>query len=403
MEMTKDGLTENIGDTVLPAYVEELAVPIALDTLKPWHHPRKQFIRERQWRRCAEFLIQRLQNQDALSIRSGTLNYLTLPGVDHFDVEILGELAKTSGLRLNATGFLSEAVRERVKARSQFRAETLIKRGLVEDTSVTFPYRFEDISNLNSQAYRETKSRAPFHIINIDACGSIATPSTYNSDRIIDALHRLVELQIGGMPDPWLLYLTTDIREANLSKGVINAFEDAIRENATSSEEFCEGTIAYFGMSDDNLDAALAGVAGHPEKFMSKFSLGFAKWLLHNASSHGWDVKCLPFFCYATTPINDDRVSMPCLAFEFRPRPINLEDKFGVVDLQNPDPPEVQTYSMIALERTKQMQNIDTFLADNETIRIEFAKKQRDLLQRAGYQQIALTNYDEQHLVGIDS
>ena len=399
MGTLRDDFDEEIGEKVLPDEVEELAVPIALDTLRPWHLPRKQFIRERQWRCCAELLIKRLQKQNAPSIQSGTLNYLTLPGIDHFDVEILGELAKSRELRLNATGFLSEAGRDPVKARSQVRADTLIKRGLIEDTSITFPSRFEEISGLNSQAYREIKSRAPFHIINIDACGSIAAPTAHHSDRIIDALHRLIELQIGVIRDPWLLYLTTDIREDNLSENVKKALEEAIRENAALSDKFNEGTIAYFGMDGDDLETALAGASDEPAKFVSKFSLGFAKWLLHIADSQKWDLKCRSFFCYSTTPKDDDRVSMPCLAFEFRPRPIILEDRFGVVEPHNPNPPEPHDYSIVALNKTQNMLNVDTLLANNEGLRIEFAKKQRALLQNAGYQPIALSSYDEQHLV----
>ncbi len=397
--MSKDELNEDFAEAILPVDVEERAVPIALDTLSPWHKPRKQFIRERQWRRCADILITRLLNRVAPSIQSGTLNYLTLPGIDYFDVEILGELAKSRGLRLKATGFLSEASRHPVKARSQFREETLINTGLIEDTSITYPYRLEDIASLKSQAYRKTKSRAPFHIINIDACGSIAAPSAQHSARIIDALHRIVELQFRCMRDPWVLYLTTDIGDASLSDDVINALENSIRKNATSSDEFYKGTIACFGMNDGDLESALAGASVDSAKFVSKFSLGFAKWLLHNADHQDWDLKCLPFFCYSTTPKGDNKVSMPCLAFEFRPRLVVFEDRFGAVKLHNPDPPESPDYSKMALDMTINMQNVDTLLSEDEELRIKFAKKQRALLQKAGYQQIALSDYDQQHLV----
>ena len=399
MEMAKDGLTDNIEEAILPVEVEEPAVPIPLDTLKPWHSPRKQYIRENQWRRCAELLIRRLQGLDAPSVRTGTLNYLTLPGIDHFDVQILGELAKEFGFKLEATGFLSEAAKDRFKARSQFRADTLIKRGLIEDTSITFPYQFEEISSPKSQAYRQIKTRAPFHIINIDACGSIAAPSSQHSGRIINAMHRLVELQIGRTREPWLLYLTTDIRETSLSEEVKDALENAIRENATSSDEFCKETIAFFGMSHEDIEMALAGASSDPKKFISKFSLGFAKWLLHNADSQNWNLKCHPFFCYSTTPKGDDRVSMPCLAFEFRPRPIVLEDRFGVVEAHNPIPSESHDYSMEALRRTQSMQNVDSLLENDKNLRIEFAQKQRELLQNAGYLSAALSSYDEQYSV----
>ncbi len=398
MTTPEDEFDNDIGEAVLPVEVDETAVPIALDTLQPWHRPRKQFIRERQWRACAELLIQKLKNQNAPSIRPGKLNYLTLPGIDHFDVEILGTLAVDSGLKLEATGFLSEAERDPIKARSQFRADTLIKRGLMEDTSITFPYRFEDMSNRQSQAYLEIKSRAPFHIINIDACGSIAAPTALHSARIIDALHRLVELQLGTMRDPWLLYLTTDAREGSLSTTVKTALDDAIRQNAAASNEFRDGAINCFGLAGDDLEAALTGTLTKPARFVSKFSLGFAKWLLHNANDQSWDVKCRPFFCYSTRPHGENEVSMPCLAFEFRPRPVLLGDRFGAVNPKNPDLPEPPNYSLEALNKTRDMQNLDTTLAEDDALRIEFAQKQRDLLQGAGYHAAALDAFDAEHL-----
>lgn len=389
---------ESIEDAVLPAKVDDRAVPIPLDTLKPWHQPRKQFIRERQWRNCARFLIDELRRKNAPSIRPGKINYLTLPGVDYFDVEILGGLAKNLELGLDVTGFLAEAEQNNVKARLQFREDTLVKRGLIEDTSVTFPYRLQDMSNKRSQAYRETKARAPFHIINIDACGSIAAPADNHSTRIIDALHKLVELQLDTMRDPWLLYLTTDVRANTLSEEVNTALDNAIRHNAGLSDVFRREAISCFGLDGDDLDAALVRASNDPKGFVFKFSLGFAKWLLHSANGENWDLKCLPFFCYSTTPQDDNRVSMPCLAFEFRPRTVVLRDQFDAVRYQNPYLQEPIDYSIEALNKARDMQNVDTLLQNDDNLRIQYAQSQRDLLQNAGYQATALADFDAQHL-----
>lgn len=398
MSTPEDDFEEDIGSAVLPVEVEEAAVPIALNTLQPWHRPRKQYVRERQWQTCANHLIQRLQNSQAPSLRDGKLNYLTLPGIDHFDVEVIGQTAKAAGLKLEATGFLSEAESDPIKARSQVRADALIKRGLIEDTSITFPYRFEDMSSRKSQAYREIKSRAPFHIINVDACGSIALPKAQQSSRIIDALHSLIELQLGTMNDPWALFLTTDARPESLSIDVQNALDDAIRQNAAASEVFRDGAISCVGFDGQELEAALATAQDDPAKFVSKFSLGLSKWLLHNADAKGWDLKSKVFFCYSTRPGEDDRVSMPCLAFEFRRRPVVMPDLFGAVQnepLQQANQPD---YSSIALERASAMENLDQLFAESAEIRLDYAQKQRLLLQDAGYSEVALADFDAQFM-----
>ena len=49
MTTSPDEPDQQIADDVLPAQVDELAVPVDLDQLFPWHRPRKQLVREEQW------------------------------------------------------------------------------------------------------------------------------------------------------------------------------------------------------------------------------------------------------------------------------------------------------------------------------------------------------------------
>lgn len=400
MIMEPEGeLDLDFADGVLPEEVEEVAVPIPLNDLEPWHRPRKQFVRERQWRNCAQLLMHRLVRTNAPSIRAGKLNYLTLPGIDYFDVEVIGDAAAEQGMGLETMGFLADLDREPVRARSQFRSEALIKKGLILDTSVTYPYRFEELANKNSQAYRNACGRAPFHIINIDACGSIALPSAEQSSRIIDALLSVVELQFETMRDPWLLYLTTDVREERLSQDVRDGLDRAIRQNAAQSDEFREGVIECVGSPGDDLERALIRAGDVPAKFVTKFSLGFAKWLIHNAERHQWGVKCRPFFCYSTRRHGEDGASMPCLTFEFRPARVNLRDVHGAVNMPIRHEDNDPEYSMEALRKSRGMVDVDTLLAGNAVLRMEFATKQRRMLQGAGYKAEALAAFDMQYLV----
>ena len=385
-------------DTVLPDDVEEIAVPMPLVRLEPWHRPRKQFIRERQWQSCAEMLLDRLLGGNAPSIRSGKINYLTLPGVDYFDVEVIGAVAATRGLGLEAMGFLADLVKDPVKARSQFRSESLIKQGLITDTSVTYPYRFEELATKGGQAYRNVRARAPFHIINVDACGSIARPEAEQSGRIINALFSLVELQLDTMRDPWLLYLTSDVREASLSADVRYGLDGAIRQNAAESDEFRIGVEEVLGLPGEGLEQALLNAEGVPAKFVTKFSLGFAKWLIHNAENHQWDVKCRPFFCYSTRRYGEEGPSMPCLAFEFRPRRVNLQDVHGAVNAPMEDEGAMPEYSLEALSRARGMVDVDTLLAGDGALAREFATKQRRLMEGAGYKEEALTEFDNEYM-----
>ena len=149
-------------------------------------------------------------------------------------------------------------------------------------------------------------------------------------------------------------------------------------------------------MEGQELDAALAAAHGDSEKFVSKFSLGLSKWLLHNANAQGWDLKSKVFFCYSTRPEQDDRVSMPCLAFEFRKRPVFIADLFGAVQNPVPLPVNQPDYSAVALKRTAEIQNLDQLFAESVEVRMDYARKQRLLLQDAGYSDAALADFDAQ-------
>lgn len=396
--MPDDFDDDDIGQSVLAVDVEEVAVPIPLNELQPWHRPRKQYVREHQWKACTSHLIQRLRSSNAQSISDGKLKYLTLPGIDHFDVEVVGDVARANQLGLEVTGFLSEAEREPVRARSKVREDSLIKKGVMQDTSITFDYNFEQIASRNGQAYREIRNRAPFHIVNIDACGSIAPPTAQQPSRIINGLFSLVELQFQRMADPWCLFLTTDALLENVSADVVEAMSEAIRENAAASENFRVGAVNVLSEDEGDFESALSNADTIPRRFLNKFSLGFSKWLLHNANAHGWNLKAKAFFCYSTTPAEDDRASMPCLAFEFRKQPVIMDDLFNAV--QNPpahDNNEAD-YSMIALQRVREMIDLDEYLLANGDVMQEFAIKQRQLLVGAGYSQEALDAFDEQFM-----
>ncbi len=386
---------EGLEKSVLPTKVDELAIPLPLDKLQPWHRPRKQYVREKQWQYYTRHLIRVLKKRNAL--KGGILNYFSFPGIDHFDVEVIGEVVTNAGLKLETLGFLSEAEKAPVKARSQVRLESLIKKDLIEDTSATVPYRIQDIVPVTGQAYREVERRAPFHIINIDACGSIAPPSAQHSDRIITALHHLVGLQLNQMRHPWLLFVTTDVRLDTLSCEVRSRLEDVIKRNAENSENFKQGAINCLGDANvDDLEDAI-NCAKDPLRFQSLFSLGFSKWLLHNAQVEKWDVECLRFYGYSTSQ-DARQISMPCLAYEFKPRPIDYNDQIRIVESPTPRPVKETDYSMRAIESTQKMKNIDCLFAKKPEMGVEYAKKQRDLLTNAGYQAATLKEFDSEYI-----
>lgn len=392
--MPPEAPDRQLADDVLPVRVDEPAVPVELDQLLPWHTPRKQLVREKQWIYLARRLIENEMGQPGLRQNEEVepeVRYLTLPGIDYLDVRQLGEECRESGCRLTSTGFQSGGEGNRWVARAQVREQDLVNQGFITGHSHTFPRRFEEIVTVGGYAYQELKSRGPFHIVNVDACGSVAAPKSGHPNRLIDAVYRIVELQLELKTGRWLLFVTADVRPGSLAQATLSSLCDPIFANADKSEAFRSIALPLLDETGTDLREAAEVAAGEAgTKFLRLFGLGMAKWLLHLARSKNWDMKTHHPYCYSTLPKGDDRPSMVCLAFEFRPPPRGLRDRFGVARAQ-PAPGSAGGDSSIrAAEKIGGMANADSQIGMDDTLRAQMSEILRRLLEEAGYDRAAL-------------
>lgn len=368
---------------VLPPRIDDLAVPVKLDTLPPWHKPRKQLVRERQWLYFSRHLIQREKGRPGLPnlpVGDPEVRYLTLPGIDYLDVRQLADVCHELDCRLTSTGFQSGGGGNPDVARAQFREKSLIDAGHISVHSHTFPRRFEDIIQTNSQAYRDLRDRGPFHIVNIDACGSIAAPAADHENRLIDAIYKTVELQLQIMTGRWLLFVTADARPDSIAEETLTRLCNAIYANAEASKNFRRQAILLLGPEEEDIRlAAVKASKNAGEKFLHLFSLGLAKWLLDLARGKDWDMQTHHPYCYSTMRKGDKTPSMVCLAFEFIPPPPGLQDRFGVTRARPVPAVERKDTSVRAAEKIGDMSNADSEIESDGKLRtcmIEVLRKQ---------------------------
>lgn len=389
MTASRDDSDRQIAEDVLPKQIDEPAVPVKLDALSPWHRPRKQLVRERQWLHFSRHLIRREKGQPGLPDPPNgdpEVRYLTLPGIDYLDVRQLADVCRESGCLLTSTGFQSGGERNPYVARAKVREQSLIDAGHISINSHTFSRPFEDIAHADSQAYRELKRKGPFHIINIDACGSIAPPGANHAQRLIDAIYRTVELQLGTMAGRWLLFITTDVRPDSIADETLTNLCNAIFSNADANENFRKKAILLFDPMEVNIRlAAEKALENAGERFLYLFSLGFAKWLIALASEMHWDMKTHPPFCYSTMPQGSEIPSMACLAFEFLPRLQGLPDPFGVVRTQPAPATEREDMSVRAADMIGRMSNVDSQMKSDESLRTRLIADLRNWLEEVGY------------------
>ncbi|MCY4138179.1 MAG: hypothetical protein OXF56_07940, partial [Rhodobacteraceae bacterium] len=223
------------------------------------------------------------------------------------------------------------------------------------------------------------------------ACGSIAAPAADHANRLIEALHRIVELQFELMSSRWLLFITSDVRPNSLAQETLDRLCDAIFENAEADEEFRHSATPLLGADESDIRAAASAASKTPgTTFLQLFSLGIAKWLLHLAHTKHWDMKTHHPFCYSTMPVPNDTPSMACLAFEFVPPPAGLQDRFGVSRAVPARNTELEDTALRAVEKIGGMANADSRLRSDAALRTRVTRDLRFWLEEAGYEASAL-------------
>lgn len=398
--MTNDNgeTDQDIAGDVLPETLDDTAVPVELGELFPWHRPRKQYIRHFQWVEYAKRLIGRLC--DGHSLHTGPegkneIRYLTLPGTDYLDVRLISASCADKGCVLTSTGFLATETGNPLKARAEVRQDALIKAGHITDRSYTVWRRLEEVSSTASNAYRELRRRGPFHIVNIDACGSPAPPTAAHAQRMVDAIYRIVELQLSSSVSGWLMFVTVDVRNESVSAETLEKLTNAIRQNATESDAFRSGFMDLFGQEHATVDAAIGKIsADDGEGFVRLFSLGLAKWMLHLALSKQWGLKMHSSYYYSTSDHPHHRPTMPCLAFEFVPPAPALADPFEVTNAEPAPGGPTGDFSLRALDKVKAMEDLDAKVAGDSELRHKLIDQTRELLSEAGYANAALAKLD---------
>ena len=386
-----------VGD-VLPEPIEDLAVPVELTELAPWHRPRKQWVRESQWITLSRRLISReLHGPGLPRPASGKpeVRYLTLPGIDYLDVRELADVCGELDCCLTSTGFQLGGEGNRLVARAELREKSLIDAGYITDNSHTYARRFQEIASPNGQALRDLRRRGPFHIVNIDACGSIAPPSANHPQRLIDAFFKTVELQLELKASRWLLFLTADARPDSIANATMNSLCEAIRLNAQESEDFRRRARGLLHAEELDIETAMERASETVgEEFLRLFSLGIAKWLLALGRQRRWAVKTHRPCCYTTMPEGDETPSMACLAFEFIPPDPGLSDPFEVSRARPTPPRNLQNMSVLAANAVSDIENADTRMKSDDSLRGRMAKRLRALLLEAGYPQTVLQGID---------
>lgn len=360
------------------SYDAPLPSPQAKVKFLPWHKPRKQYVREKQWCYEVKKLIQSSRPTD------GILKYLGLPGLDlldlrHFHAAVCDE----HEVRLRFLGFNSSA-RPRSAAQTELNISMDEVKRLphVHPMSEVIGDNFALLANQRSIAFQKARELGPYDVINLDLCdGFGAQAPGASTNTYYDAVGSLLSLQARSA-NPWLLFLTTRADKPNINATVLQAFIDKYCSNLDECASFKAASQELFAIETRE---HVSQASNQPEGLLQVFMTGLFKWLAGIALQHipPTAVEVCSTYGYRVerNSANEDLIS---LALKFTPTVTPAPDPLGLA-ANNTNGPDECTLATKALRRLAVRVDADQRLRDDGALMQSMTDATINLLTQARY------------------
>ncbi|WP_419925744.1 PP_RS20740 family protein [Candidatus Poriferisocius sp.] len=343
-----------------------------LKEFKPWHKPRKQFVRRKQLSK----LLRRIYRQRE---PSAPLRYLGLPGTDLIDLRYLHEeLCRADNRPLRFLGFNTEA-QPGNPAHIELSVSLDEVRRLpdVDPLSEVIHTDFRQIGNEESIAWSRVQKLGPFDVINIDLCDGLASDPPQNDASIYHALSRVMALQARNHT-PWLLFIATRIGRGEFDADAEETLIRRFRKNVSECEGFADACNRILQSDASSIDPATCS----PTDLLHLMTVAIGKWLsammqvqgtsrLELASVHGYQVN-------PDSPCED----LVSLALRFQPVIKASPDPLSPAP---PDPLDECEIAKSILRRSTNRINVDEVLYDDRKLHDELIGETQELLAKARY------------------
>ncbi|MBU2894227.1 hypothetical protein KO495_12975 [Colwellia sp. D2M02] len=350
---------------------------IADNQFKPWHKPRKQFIREEQWLNP----LKRIATSSKYNTIS-TINYFGLPGGDLLDVTYISqkllEHKKLKNKLFQVHGFINSEL-EFKKAQSGL--SQLLDYDNVSEKSKVERFEFEELSTENSEAWKRIRSVGHYHFINLDFCDCAL------NERTLPSIYRLLDYQakrIHGVP--WLLCITTRLNKSGITSSILEKFDTILQEMKSNQDivkviesAFSDSLLAVERLSD--LDET------HKTLLNELLQVCLILWLVNEAISKGCTIELKSSFKYSVN-LHEREHDMHSFVFSIEKEDVVAPDILGLITKNNDDAlteDKIRKLKVEALEKLGLSLDVDTHLEGNQNLLNRFADNMMDLLGKCGY------------------
>ncbi|MFS1947219.1 PP_RS20740 family protein [Vibrio lentus] len=354
---------------------------------KPWHKPRKQFIRDKQWLEQFKRLLANRKYRDVESV-----NYFGLPGGDLLDINYLYEgmvnSSRSGSKRLGFHGFIN-STSDFNKAQGEL--SKILDKGRIEGRSVVERFRFEDLQKPNSDAWVRVKNFGDYHFINLDFCNNVMSHETLIS--IYNLLQHQMKKVIGI---PWLFCLTTRLNRDSTTEVIVSRFRNIITEslgtqqlNAKIEECFSE-VHNYF--SDRQTEGDIVGV--EDDILMNQIlQVCLVLWVLKEATERNFKVTLKSSMKYSVDLFARE-ADMHSFVFHFEKEEEFTSDLLGLSEGNENTVNEIDfdTIATPALDKLSNSADVDNILDEDKDSLNSYADDMINWLGRCGYD---TSNYRE--------
>lgn len=407
-------LMDDIVPDVLPAHIQ----PGRRDFL-PWHRVRKEYIRSNQWnhltvrwakrywhkelrQREVEWTIEvEAPDSEPLTIESDLskkhpLACLVIPGDDLLDVRALWRDTELVNCHIRYLGFNEGQGSDQEGTRVHIANNAVTSLPRIATDSRVLADRFERIAATNSQAYRYLQEYGPYHVVNLDFCGSIFPSTSGHAQKYYDALHRLLDYQFSMQKSEWLLFITTEVEPSQVDPNMMQMLCQKTRNNVDNHSDFANRVVDLFPIEAFTNESSTVELQQlNDEQMVQLFGLALGKWLLHlcHQAHPKWTIAMRRSYLYS---INKEKGAvMLALAFEFKPNIVSPMDETGISNLPISPRiyPDESQCAVQLIESVAAIRDVDAELNNNPTMKAELRDAQAALLKSAGYDEEAYINW----------
>ncbi|TDB75211.1 hypothetical protein [Micromonospora sp. KC723] len=376
-------------DDLGPAYGRPVPFGGIPRQFKPWHRPRKQYVRRKQWVSSFADLLNELCRRDS---DRRDASYIGLPGSDLLDVRLFAEECAARALKLRYLGFDRTATGESAEsAYLNLSRDELSKSGNVHRESLVMPDEFSQLGDVRSLAYT-TANRMSFDVVNLDLCGSATNEPAGQDNTIYPALKNVLRVQ-AKREEPWLLLFTATFgKDTQSNHGQSNA-ENLVRALKERLEECASAEAAAQDIFERGEGSGLPELDECDHDGYSKLLvLAFISWLC----SVGRGIRSSRFRVVSVMNYRVNRYllapNMFSLAIRVTPQEPTVRDAAGL--LQEPRPVDECEELTQHARRMSRVVDADEALRSNDALFDAMRAEMADLL--------ADLRYDRQEYLSSD-